>query len=273
MLEAEPKHTIQDGREANNVQSVDDARTAGWDPETCILDVDEAVSSAREFLDVTPDYLKPRVSAEIYAERKKQIAAMIDADFLLASYSGAKKMHETINIWLRVLDGIPYLSTAVLKHEIGLCKSLCRRSKMSFMPNERLIYVAYMEFNDKASYGDSFEEHLQERLREQEVYELKVAEYAKQDFQNQELPRLLDSLDKDGAIEPSCVFSAEELKELLDGLSLRPLYQSQIDELNKQLQALKPYSVGRKRRIQKKIKQVERIVQSSDEGVFLDVDS
>lgn len=222
------------------------AMQEGWEEKACILDLDRALHAAKNVLNNTPHYLQPRTSIEIYVERKRQISAMIDANFLLPSYSGAKKMHETLSAWCELLYSLPFLNSALLRNEISLCKTLCKKSKNGFMPNERLVYVAYMEFNNKVSYGDSFEKRLQPLLIERESFEAT----AKQDARK--------ALEQIGLLEdektersPSCMVT--EWKELIAGLTLKPLYQLQINELNQRLASLRPHHIRQRRITQKRI--------------------
>lgn len=229
----------------------------GWEEKACILDLDKALHAAKNALNNTPYYLQPRTSIEIYAERKRQISAMIDANFLLPSYSGAKKMHETLSMWCDLLYGLPFLNSSLLRNEISLCKALCRKSKNSFMPNERLVYVAYMEFNNKVSYGDSFEKRLQPLLIERESFEVA----AKQDVR-----KALEQIEfvKDEKTERPSSNRVVEWKELIAGLSLKPLYQLQINELNQQLASLRPYHIRQRRITRKRIDDLGTKITSID---------
>lgn len=153
-------------------------------------------------------------------------------------------MHETLSAWCELLCNLPFLNSALLRNEISLCKTLCRKSKGSFMPNERLVYVAYMEFNNKVSYGDSFEKRLQPLLTERESFEASAKQDARKAFEQIELM-------EDETTEKLSNDMVAEWKELIAGLSLKPLYQLQINELNQQLASLRPYHI-RQRRITKK---------------------
>lgn len=243
--------------EAEFAEPIAVSRSSGWDEEACALDFEDAISAIQRTIALLPGYLRPRVSAEIYVERKRQIAAMIAADFLLPSYSGAKKMHATMLGWEQLLERTPGLSARLLEEEIDLCKSLCRRSKLGIMPNERLVYLAYMQCNGKTSYGDMFQRRLDPILKDQEHYEREIETEAG------ELARALVASGTEADQSVAQRKRLAELQEMIESFKGIPPCVAQIEELQRQLSELKPYHFGRRRLIEKRIAELERSIASA----------
>ena len=155
------------------------AKTGYWDPKLFTLDVPAAITAAHFACSQIEETEWFQVGTDIYMERKKQIAHQLEAAHMMPSYTGAKQLHEVMQAWLAFLMELPCLNASLIESEIILCTNLCTRSKMGFMPNDRLVYTAYTTLNNKESYGDMFKRLLQPRLEQQKSYERHLQEEAR----------------------------------------------------------------------------------------------
>lgn len=258
----EKANAAYEGKQSKEVQSLCDqilaiepenpqawlllAKYGAWDSKMYDYDADKIIEYARHSINQTEDALKPEVASEIYVARKHQIALLLEADMMLPSYTGAKKLQTTMFYWQRLLTDIPSLPLDLIEAELTLCDNLCLRSKMSVMPGDRLVYTAYTTLNKKVPYGDAFRKALEPRLKaEAQHNEQRRVAIAKESLEL--IPEVRARLEEYKATK------APELKELLqadkvkleaaineiEALSNLKMYEAQIDELQRKLKELK----------------------------------
>jgi hypothetical protein len=235
------------------------AKFGGWDSKMFELDVDFAIDSAKHAIGLIPEENRYEAASEIYAARKRQIAKILESEMMMPSYTAAKQLQGTMMEWKRLLEEIPCLSVSLLEAEVALVNNLCLRSKLGIMPGDRLVHTAYMSLNGKESYGDTFRKALDGRLkREQRRQDERVAlalESAKERL------RSLDERISSGEV------SSEEGKALVEGelaalqaeiagisdQSNKVVYEQQLEELERQMAALKPFKIFKRQELASQI--------------------
>lgn len=238
------------------------AKVDGWDSKLYDFDTDRILRSIKHYLGLIPEQMHYEEAAEIYTVRKRQISLRLEAALMMPSYQGAKQTHQIMMDWKRLLAEIPYLTPSLIKSEVTLCENICTRSKMAFMPNDRLVYTAYATFNRKEPYGETFRKALLSRVeREMQREAQKVSETQK------DLEQKLQSYKQKVAAGEITV---EEEKDLLksdlealrnqlietSSMSDEKLFQQQYDELQSQLATMKPYKIFKRAELQERIKAV-----------------
>lgn len=243
------------------------AKTGYWDPKLFTLDVPAAIAAAHLVCSQIEETEWFQVGTDIYMERKKQIAHQLEAALMMPSYTGAKQLHEVMQAWLAFLMELPCLNASLIESEIIPCTNLCTRSKMGFMPNDRLVYTAYTTLNNKESYGDMFKRLLQPRLEQQKSYERHLQEEAQT---HSEL--LLDTVSSQHhssqkQAEQNVYYHAlleNDIAKLVN-VTNRNYYQQQINELTEQFEKLKPYKIKQRRTITTRIDALEKKIYEIDE--------
>lgn len=244
-----------------------------WDPKLLTLDAQAAIHAAQRGSELFQDTEWFSVGTDIYLARKKQIAQQLEATLMMPSYTGAKQLHEVMQTWLALLMGLPYLHAALIESEITLCTNLCTRSKMGFMPNDRLVYTAYTTLNQKESYGDMFKRVLQPRLEQQKEYERFLQTTLQEHVafvydalaQNTSTPSQKDATlpDKESPDNSYRHLLENDLTKIIN-LTNKALYQQQIDELTDQRKKLKSYKIKQHRDITMRIATLEQKIAEID---------
>ena len=243
------------------------AKFGGWDSKMYVFDIDFAIDSAKHALGLVPEGNRHEVAAEIYTARKRQVAKILESEMMMPSYTAAKQLHGTMMEWKRLLEEIPYLSVGLIEGEVALCNNLCLRSKLGIMPADRLVYTAYMSLNKKESYGETFRKSLAKRL---------------EDEQGKQVERLSSLVEQAkaglAAFEGECSEAGRaQLEEMLAQLksafvelqdqSLEVVYKQRLEELERQLQGLKPMKIFKRRDLEAEIAVTrERLEQLSAEA-------
>lgn len=238
------------------------AKVGGWDSKMYTFDIDFAVDSAKHALGLIPEGERYETASDIYLARKQQIGKVLESEMMMPSYTAAKQLNDTMFEWLRLLKEIPYLNSGLLEGEISLVDNLCLRSKMGIMPADRLVYTAYASLNGKVSYGEIFREQLQSRLSEELE---RSAEVAKQAVELADGRLSAYRAQVEGGGLPSQVRRAwleddlatlREARQKVLGLSNRGTYVQQIEELERQRAAMKPYKVFKIRTLDEQTQKV-----------------
>lgn len=243
------------------------AKTGYWDPKLFTLDVPAAITAAHFACSQIEETEWFQVGTDIYMERKKQIAHQLEAALMMPSYTGAKQLHEVMQAWLAFLMELPCLNASLIESEIILCTNLCTRSKMGFMPNDRLVYTAYTTLNNKESYGDMFKRLLQPRLEQQKNYERHLQEEARAHIE-----LLLDTassqhLSPQEKAEQDTYYHTLLERDIakLVNVTNKNYYQQQINELTEQFEKLKPYKIKQRRTVTTRIDALEKKIHEIDE--------
>lgn len=243
------------------------AKTGYWDPKLFTLDVPAAIAAAHVVCSQIEETEWFQVGTDIYMERKKQIAHQLEAALMMPSYTGAKQLHEVMQAWLAFLMELPCLNASLIESEIILCTNLCTRSKMGFMPNDRLVYTAYTTLNNKESYGDMFKRLLQPRLEQQKSYERHLQEEAQAHIELLLDTALSQHLSPQEKAEQDAYYHAlleNDIAKLVN-VTNRNYYQQQISELTEQFEKLKPYKIKQRRTITTRIDALEKKIHEIDE--------
>ena len=243
------------------------AKTGYWDPKLFTLDVPAVIATAHLACSQIEETEWFQVGTDIYMERKKQIAHQLEAALMMPSYTGAKQLHEVMQAWLAFLMELPCLNASLIESEIILCTNLCTRSKMGFMPNDRLVYTAYTTLNNKESYGDMFKRLLQPRLEQQKSYERHLQEEARAHIE-----LLLDTASSQHhssqkQAEQNAYYHAlleNDIAKLVN-VTNKNYYQQQINELTEQFEKLKPYKIKQRRTVTTRIDALEKKIHEIDE--------
>lgn len=243
------------------------AKTGYWDPKLFTLDVPAAITAAHVACSQIEETEWFQVGTDIYMERKKQIAHQLEAALMMPSYTGAKQLHEVMQAWLAFLMELPCLNASLIESEIILCTNLCTRSKMGFMPNDRLVYTAYTTLNNKESYGDMFKRLLQPRLEQQKSYERHLQEEARAhielllDTALSQHPSPQEKAEQDAYYH---TLLERDIAKLVN-VTNKNYYQQQINELIEQFEKLKPYKIKQRRTITTRIDALEKKIREIDE--------
>ena len=235
------------------------AEYAGWDPKLRTLDLETSVKAIRRALKATSEEEAALVATDVYRIRKDQIGLMLEADSMMPSYESAKRVHETMVSWLRLLEEMPELGCGIVEHEIAQCESLCAQSRKSIAPSDRLVYVAFASFNCKESYGAMFRRALDKRIVEGRKFEgelktgvleramrRRIAYQAWMDCEQPKLEAQRARLLEDAASLKSDI-------QTIAGLADTRYYERQIRELKQQFSALKELNLMKKHRIKSQI--------------------
>ena len=248
------------------------ARFGYWDPKLLTVNAQAAILSAQTLCEQIPEDQWFHTGTDIYMARKKQIAEQLEASLMMPSYSGAKQLHEVMITWLTFLNELPYLHVSLIESELMLCANLCTRSKMGFMPNDRLIYTAYTTLNNKESYGALFARILQPRLEQQRAYEKHLRE------QLQAHVAAANKILASSAASPShpsqedtqqtydyyCALLENDLAKIT-GVTNKNLYQQQISVLTEQLENTKSYKLKQRHDITMRINALTKKINDIDE--------
>ena len=235
------------------------AKFGGWDSKLYNFDIDFAIESAEHALSLIPENQRYDAAAEIYTARKRQIAYILESEMMMPSYTAAKQLHGTMGEWQRLLMEIPYLTASLIEAEVELVNNLCVRSKIGIMPAERLVYTAYASLNGKESYGETFRKALAKRLeREREAQGERIGQMIKR---AEERNAELDTLASEGATPPAELRAlCEEELAVLDhdiaaiaDMSNKALYEQQLEELERQLAAVKPIKIFKRQELTSRI--------------------
>lgn len=243
------------------------AKTGYWDPKLFTLDVPAAIAAAHLVCSQIEEAEWFQVGTDIYMERKKQIAHQLEAALMMPSYTGAKQLHEVMQAWLAFLMELPCLNASLIESEIILCTNLCTRSKMGFMPNDRLVYTAYTTLNNKESYGDMFKRLLQPRLEQQKSYERHLQEEARAHIELLLDTALSQHLSPQEKAEQDAYYHTLLERDIakLVNVTNKNYYQQQINELIEQFEKLKPYKIKQRRTVTARIDALEKKIREIDE--------
>lgn len=243
------------------------AKTGYWDPKLFTLDVPAAITAAHFACSQIEETEWSQVGTDIYMERKKQIAHQLEAALMMPSYTGAKQLHEVMQAWLAFLMELPCLNASLIESEIILCTNLCTRSKMGFMPNDRLVYTAYTTLNNKESYGDMFKRLLQPRLEQQKSYERHLQEEARAHIELLLDTALSQHLSPQEKAEQDAYYHTLLERDIakLVNVTNKNYYQQQINELIEQFEKLKPYKIKQRRTVTTRIDALEKKIREIDE--------
>lgn len=243
------------------------AKTGYWDPKLFTLDVPAAITAAHVACSQIEETEWFQVGTDIYMERKKQIAHQLEAALMMPSYTGAKQLHEVMQAWLAFLMELPCLNASLIESEIILCTNLCTRSKMGFMPNDRLVYTAYTTLNNKESYGDMFKRLLQPRLEQQKSYERHLQEEARAHIELLLDTALSQHLSPQEKAEQDAYYHTLLERDIakLVNVTNKNYYQQQINELIEQFEKLKPYKIKQRRTVTTRIDALEKKIREIDE--------
>lgn len=243
------------------------AKTGYWDPKLFTLDVPAAIAAAHFACSQIGETEWFQVGTDIYMERKKQIAHQLEAALMMPSYTGAKQLHEVMQAWLAFLMELPCLNASLIESEIILCTNLCTRSKMGFMPNDRLVYTAYTTLNNKESYGDLFKRLLQPRLEQQKSYESHLQEEARAHIELLLDTALSQHLSPQEKAEQDAYYHTLLERDIakLVNVTNKNYYQQQINELIEQFEKLKPYKIKQRRTVTTRIDALEKKIREIDE--------
>lgn len=243
------------------------AKTGYWDPKLFTLDVPAAIAAAHLVCSQIEEAEWFQVGTDIYMERKKQIAHQLEAALMMPSYTGAKQLHEVMQAWLAFLMELPCLNASLIESEIILCTNLCTRSKMGFMPNDRLVYTAYTTLNNKESYGDMFKRLLQPRLEQQKSYERHLQEEARAHIELLLDTALSQHLSPQEKAEQDAYYHTLLERDIakLVNVTNKNYYQQQINELIEQFEKLKPYKIKQRRTVTTRIDALEKKIREIDE--------
>lgn len=235
------------------------AEYTGWDPELRTLDLEAAVKAIRRALKEASEEEAALVAADVYRIRKGQICSMLEADSMMPSYESAKRVHETMVAWLRLLEEMPELGCGIVEHEIAQCESLCAQSRKSIAPSDRLVYVASASFNRKESYGTMFRRALDKRVAEgrrleeelkagasERAMRRRIAYQAWTDCEQPKLEARRARLLEDAASLKSDIRS-------IVGLADTRFYEQRVRELEQRFSALKELNLIKKHRIKSQI--------------------
>lgn len=246
------------------------AKTGYWDPKLFTLDVPAAITAAHFACSQIEETKWFQVGTDIYMERKKQIAHQLEAALMMPSYTGAKQLHEVMQAWLAFLMELPCLNASLIESEIILCTNLCTRSKMGFMPNDRLVYTAYTTLNNKESYGDMFKRLLQPRLEQQKSYERHLQEEARAHIELLLDMALSQHLSPQEKAEQDAYYHTLLERDIakLVNVTNKNYYQQQINELIEQFEKLKPYKIKQRRTITTRIDVLEKKIHEIDEKLI-----
>lgn len=247
------------------------AKTGYWDPKLFTLDVPAAIAAAHLVCSQIEEAEWFQVGTDIYMERKKQIAHQLEAALMMPSYTGAKQLHEVMQAWLAFLMELPCLNASLIESEIILCTNLCTRSKMGFMPNDRLVYTAYTTLNNKESYGDMFKRLLQPRLEQQKSYERHLQEEARAHIELLLDTALSQHLSPQEKAEQDAYYHTLLERDIakLVNVTNKNYYQQQINELIEQFEKLKPYKIKQRRTVTTRIDALEKKIREIDEKLAL----
>ena len=243
------------------------AKTGYWDPKLFTLDVPAAITAAHVACSQIEETEWFQVGTDIYMERKKQIAHQLEAALMMPSYTGAKQLHEVMQAWLAFLMELPCLNASLIESEIILCTNLCTRSKMGFMPNDRLVYTAYTTLNNKESYGDMFKRLLQPRLEQQKSYERHLQEEARAHIELLLDTALSQHLSPQEKAEQDAYYHTLLERDIakLVNVTNKNYYQQQINELIEQFEKLKPYKIKQRSTVTTRIDALEKKIREIDE--------
>lgn len=147
------------------------ARYGGWDAETLELNLDVALNAAQRSLGLADSEARAYLSSKIYYERRDQIAKQLDEVMKVAKGAEPAEAHAVMASWIRLMRELPYLPAEVMNDEVEICEELCRKSKRSLFPNERVLAQAFTDFNDGVSYADTLRSIAQARAGEAEEHE------------------------------------------------------------------------------------------------------
>lgn len=246
------------------------AKFGGWDFVMYTLDMDEALSAAKRAIGLTPNGRRYAVAADVYAVRKKQISNQIEETLMMPSYTGAKNLHEVMRRWLRFLVEVPCLSASLIEGEVTLCDNLCQRSKRGVMPGDRMVYTAYATFNGKETYADTFRKALANRTENELAQKDKILADAKRALKERQASyrdhahgTTLTPEAEAKLLERDIADVTAQLGDII-GLSDRGMYLQEIEELEQQKAALKPYKVFNRRTIDARIEELTQKIAQID---------
>lgn len=229
------------------------AKLGGWDSKMHVMDLDFVVDSAKHALELLPESQRFEAANDIYTARKKQIAALLEDEMMMPSWTGAKQLHQTMQDWLRILEETPYLSHDLLEGEITLVENLCQRSKMGIMPADRQVYVAYASLNGKVSYGQMFREALAARLAREEALQDAHRQEVLEELAHRRASYAEWAVSEDASnaarrerLEAELAQVEGEIENIV-GQSGRSLLESQLAEMEKQKAKLGRFKVFHRR--------------------------
>ncbi len=252
------------------------AKFGGWDSKLFDFDTGTIIRSIKHALSLADEEERYPLASEIYTARKKQISERMEEAMMMPSYTSIKLMHQIMIDWKRLLTDIPYLTRDLLESEIVLCNNLCTRSKMGIMPADRVVYTAYATFNGKESYGEMFRKALENRLQAEEQRENQASKELQKEVE-QRLAQYKEQVEKGrltlkeekALLEKEIDTLNKEITRIVN-MSNKSSYEQQVDELEKQLGALKPYKIMRRKTIETqlaevrdKLKQIDAQIESS----------
>lgn len=239
------------------------ARYGGWNEETLELNLDLALNAARRSLELADSEARAYLASKIYYERRDQVAKQLDALMKIAKGAEPTQVHVVMTTWRRLMEETPYLPAEVMNDEVEICEDLCRKSKRSLFPNERVLAQAYTEFNDGVSYADTLrsiaqarsgeaEQHEQAALNEvQSRYEACMASYRERSEGASLSPAEERTLITDTLKQLDAV-----LKDL-GNISERPIYEEMRERLTKHQEGLKSIQLLQARKTASTLSTVE----------------
>lgn len=221
------------------------ARYGGWDAEALELDLDMALNAARKSLELADSEARAYLASKIYYERRDQVAKQLDSVMKVAKGADPADAHAVMATWRRLMKELPYLPAEVMNDEVEICEELCRRSKRSLFPNERVISLAYAKHNDGVSYADELRSIAQARSGEAEQHEKAALDEVQTRYEA--CMASYRERSEDAALSPGDerALLTSTLKQLdailkdLDNISERPIYEEMREKLTKHQERLK----------------------------------
>ena len=246
---------------AVNEDLFEQACIAGWNEQRCKHDVNAVITSAHALIDGLAWHERYAVAACIYTARKKQLTNAIEAALMTPSYMGSKALHAVFQDWSRMLNGLPCLGSRLLKGEVRLVSNLCKRSKASIMPGDRLIYTAYTTLNQKEDYGTTFARLLGPRIAFERQREIDLLRCVNHDLED---------------LKDTSVLANQPLKERLEqersallGITGAEQWIAEMGELEELLRTRKPHQLSHKRKINKRLASLrERLSMLDDDTKY-----
>lgn len=254
------------------------AKFGGWNSQTYEYDQNFAITAARRAVELAPISKRYKLGAEIYVARKKQIAKMMEAHMMMPSHTSARRMHQTMEDWMGLLQDLPYLSPGLIEAEVNLCKNLCLRSKMGIMPNDRLVYVSYATFNNKESYGDTFERKLSRRIEAARAQKEAIMEGILNRLER-ERSSSLSLLNKySGSTEEQKTMLEEQLEQFQNdlgdvlGMSDKDMFLQQRGEVEAKLAELGPMKIFKRKELREQLDGIDKRLAEIDGDISPVVD-
>ena len=124
------------------------------------LKFSQAIQAAINCINNAPEEKKEELATELFYTMKHVFVFLLGKAYQTGIVQSQKYINILMIQWNNMLVEIPNIPERIYEEQITECHNLCVNSKKAFSPSKRLVYSAYLNFNNNQPYDEMFKENL-----------------------------------------------------------------------------------------------------------------